>query len=143
MALKINMAKAYDRVEWSFLEAILALHGFSLHFVSLIWKYVSNSSYPIFVNSSLYEHFNVSRGIRQGDPFSLSLFTLVFYVLSRILLRATMSGRLYGTKVNRTSMTILHLMYANDLTIYCKESTDEAKESLIVWSCLVSGAGKC
>lgn len=64
MALKIDMAKAYDHVEWPLLETILKLHDFFSHFIDLIHYCVSTSSYSVLINESPYGHFRATRGIR-------------------------------------------------------------------------------
>lgn len=128
MALKIDMAKAYDKVEWSLLHCILNLHGFAPSLSNLILNCVSTSSFSVLVNGTAHGYFHVNRGIRQGDPLSPALFTIYFDVLSRLLTQAEAEGRIHGIKVSRTSPPISHLMYADDLTIYCKATTEEAQE---------------
>lgn len=53
-------------------------------------------------------------------------FTLLVDLPSRILSKAKSEGKISGVKVSRTSPRISHLMYANDLLIYCKADMDEA-----------------
>ena len=50
MALKLGMSKAYDRVEWVFLERIMLALGFDRRWVSLIMKCVSTVTYSVFIN---------------------------------------------------------------------------------------------
>ena len=50
MAMKIDMSKAYDQVEWVFLEKILIKIGFPLTWVALIMECVTTVSYSILVN---------------------------------------------------------------------------------------------
>lgn len=128
MALKIDMAKAYDQVDWSFLKGILLLHGFSPHFVDLIFNCSSIPSYSVLLNGSPHGHFKASRGIRQGDPLSPALFTIFFNVFSRLLTKAKSEGKIHGVKMSRTSPPISHLMYADDLTIYCRANIEEVSE---------------
>lgn len=128
MAIKIDMAKAYDRVDWSLLRSILALHGFSPPFIDLISNCISTPSFSILVNGSPHGLFNASRGIRQGDPLSPTLFIVFFDLLSRIITKAEEEGKVHGVKVSQSSPPISHLMYADDLTIYCRASANEARE---------------
>ena len=75
-AVKLDMMKAYDRVEWHFLEAILLKLGFSASWVCLIMKCVSSVRFVVKVNSELLPFFTPSKGLRQVDPVSLFLFLL-------------------------------------------------------------------
>lgn len=88
MALKIDMAKAYDKVDWGILGTILQLHEVDPHFNSLIQECIASATYLILLNGSPLDCFAATRGIRQGDPMSLAIFTIVFDVLSRILTKA-------------------------------------------------------
>ena len=54
MALKLDMSKAYDRVEWAFLEAIMMKMGFNASWVSMIMECVRSVSYYVLINGDLY-----------------------------------------------------------------------------------------
>lgn len=78
-------------------------------------------------NSSPYGFFVAHRGLRQGDPLSHALFTIFSVLLSRMIEKATLEGSLNGVKVERNSSNT-HLMYADDLVIYCKATEGEASK---------------
>jgi hypothetical protein len=84
-AIKLDMAKTYDRVEWRFPRAIMKKLGFPVRWCSLIMKCVSSISFCIRVNGVFLESFTPSRGIRQGDPISPYLFLLCSEGLSCML----------------------------------------------------------
>lgn len=71
--------------------------------------------------------FLSTRALRQGDPMSPSLFIVLADLLSRILARSEVE-RLCRLNIARTSPKITHLMYTDDLVIYCKENKEEVKE---------------
>lgn len=79
------MDKAYDRVDRKFLIIVLENLGFFGGFIDVIWRLVANNWYSVLVNSLDHGFFHSTRGVKQGDTLSPSLFILSTEVLSRAL----------------------------------------------------------
>lgn len=126
MAIEVDMAKAYDMVEWDVLKRVLQTHGFQDEFCNLVYSCISSAHFSILLNGSLVGFFQSSRGIRQGDPLSPALFTIMADLLSRILARAADDVTISWIEISRTSPLITHLMYVDAseikrcLAMYCK-----------------------
>lgn len=92
--LKIDMDKAYDQVDWSFLVSVLVCFGFSSLWCRLVMNCVRSPWLSIMMNETYKGFFQPSRGLRQGDPLSPYLFIIIEEVLSRLLWKAFMDGRI-------------------------------------------------
>lgn len=124
MAIKADIEKAYDRVEWDCILKVLL--GFAPKWVKWISQCISTTSFSVLLNGSSHGKFFPSRGIRRGDPLSPALFFLVSELLSRLLLKQESSGKLRGLKLCRGAPTISHLLFADHLLIFSKATERDA-----------------
>ncbi|KAL0416338.1 UNVERIFIED_CONTAM: hypothetical protein Slati_3465700 [Sesamum latifolium] len=68
-ALKVDLRKAYDTVEWDFLGAVLTLFGFPAQFISWIEECVTTPSFSVSLNGSPHGFFRGARGVTAGGPY--------------------------------------------------------------------------
>lgn len=119
-ALKLDMSKAYDRVEWDFLARMMRKLGFDDRWVQLVMKCVTIVLYKIKVNGELTEEIVPSRGLRQGNPLSPYLFLLCAEGFSSILNSAEEEGRLQGLAICAGAPSITHLLFVDDSLLLMK-----------------------
>ncbi|MCH83857.1 hypothetical protein A2U01_0004683 [Trifolium medium] len=99
MGIKRDMAKAYDRIEWRFLQNTLLTMGFPHKLVKTIMLCVSTVSFSILVNGQPSNTLHPTRGIRQGDPLSPYLFILCADVLSILITKKQEEGLIQGIAI--------------------------------------------
>ena len=85
MAIKIDLEKSYDKIEWSFIWEILLRVNFPSSLVELIMSCLSSVSSSLLFNGGCLEPFRPSSGIRQGDPLSPYLFIIYMEYLSHLI----------------------------------------------------------
>ena len=128
MAIKLDMSKAYDRVECSYLEAIMQRMGFKDRWVSLIMMCVKTVSYSVLINGEPRGSIIPTRGLHQGDPISPYLFLLCAEGLSAMIKRKERLGRLRGVTVKKGAPRISHLFFANNSLIFCRASVGDCAQ---------------
>ena len=120
MALKIDLEKAFDRLEWGFIKHILSFFNFPTNWIELIMSCISSSSLPVLVNGERLNYFLPSRGIRQGNPLSPYIFILCMEYLARLILCKVVAHSWSGIRISKDGPTFSHLFFADDLILFAK-----------------------
>lgn len=121
------MNKAYDRIEWDFLRAVLLKMGFAEIWVEKVMNCVSSVEFCVIINGKAGGGFKPSRGIRQGDPISPYLFIIVSDVLFSMLNHAAARGFLKGLSFGRRGLTLTHLFFADDSLLFLKATSQNCR----------------
>jgi hypothetical protein len=124
LIFKVDFEKAYDSVEWSFLDYMLGRFGFCSKWKDWIRACVFTGNMSILVNGSPTEEINIQRGLKQGDPLAPFLFLLVAEGLGGLMKRAVELGSFRGFRVGGCNVTISHLQYADDTLCVGEASID-------------------
>jgi hypothetical protein len=113
LLFKVDFERAYDTVNWQFLDYMMRRMGFVEGWRKWISACVFNSSMSVLVNGSPTSDFNVGKGLRQGDPLSPFLFLIVVEGLSGLMRKAAENNLFHGYKVSDNIM-FHSLQFADD-----------------------------
>ena len=120
MVIKIDLEKAYDRLEWHFIRDVLELYRLPPPLIKLIMSCVSSSSISVLLNGGKPERFHPSRGIRQRDPLSPYLFIMCMEVLGFLIFRRCEENLWDPIRASRGGQAFSHLFFADDLVLFAK-----------------------
>ncbi|KAA3479975.1 reverse transcriptase [Gossypium australe] len=126
-ALKLDMSKAYDRVEWDFLAGMMTHLGFHEDWIVLIMRCVCSVTYSVSLNGCNSEWFSPSRGLRQGDPISPFLFLICAKGFSTLIAEAKQKGLMKGAPIGRGRYYINHLFFSDDSILFGDASCERAR----------------
>ena len=118
MALKLDMSKAYNRVEWSFLKGLLQKLVFHDRWVALMMECITTVSYSLLINGEPTGNIHPSRGVRQRDPLSPYLFLLCTEGFHGLIKQAASMGDIRGISIYRNGPQLTHLFFANDCLLF-------------------------
>lgn len=122
-AIKVDLRKAFDSIDWCFLLDVLTAMHFPAQFISWIAGYVTKSKFSLVINGGLVGYFDGGKGLRQGDPLSPYLFVIVMEVFSQMINAAARLNFInYHPKCKKIGLT--HLIFADDLFIFIKGNLD-------------------
>ncbi|WVZ54678.1 hypothetical protein U9M48_005442 [Paspalum notatum var. saurae] len=131
---KKNSMKAYDKVNWDFLQQTLCMKGFSNIWCGWIEKVVSKGKVNVKVNDELGHYFQTRKGVRQGDPLSPFLFNLIADMLAVLIARAKENGQFRGIIPHLVEGGLSILQYADDTILFLEHDFNEAVNLKLVLS---------
>lgn len=99
VALKVDMEKAYDRLDWKFLEKTLHDIGLQDHLIKVIMTCITSASMKVLWNGEEGSTFQPSRGVRQGDSLSPYLIVMCMERLSHLIQAEVGNGKWNALKM--------------------------------------------
>lgn len=138
--IKIDISKAFDSVQWSFLLNVLNSLNFPQQFIHWITLCISTASFSVQINGELSGYFQIIRGLRQGCSLSPYLFVIVMDVLSKLLDKAA-SARQFGYHPQCKSLGLTHLGFADDLMVLSDGKVRSVEGILAVFEFFAKASG--
>ena len=132
MAVKLDISKAYDRVEWGFIKKVMKQLGFNERWISLIMHCITTVTYSVLINGVSHRCIVPLRGLRQGDPLSPYLFLICVDGFSSLINDAVRYNMLSGVSICRGSPMVTHLFFTDDSLLFCKASIQECQKLIAI-----------
>eukprot|EP00253_Pinus_taeda_P036326 PITA_36326 len=127
MIIQLDLVKAYDKLSWSYIRAILKAYGFDHNWIRWVMALVTSTNFSILLNGAPSRTFTPSRGLRQGDPLSLFLFILMMEGIGRAIKRANAEGRIQGIKLTVEGEANTHQQFVDDTMLQGIPTVREAR----------------
>ncbi|KAJ3699752.1 hypothetical protein LUZ61_003457 [Rhynchospora tenuis] len=141
--LKADINKAFDKLDWSFLEMALVYLNVPQKIIKLVLSSYKQARVTIKINGKGDGFIKPTRGLRQGCPMSPYIFIIAMEMMSRVLLKTHDEGRLKGVHVAKTSPAITHAIYADDLVIMGDSSEQEIHSFQSILNMFAEASGLC
>lgn len=139
--MKLDVSKAYDRVEWPFLQSIMQKLGFPKKWIDRVMSCVTTSSFSILINGKSYGNMLPSRGIQQGDPISPYLFLLCVEGFTSLL--AENKASIHGVSICRRAPNVSNLLFVDDSLLFRRATKNEVETILEILQTYANASGQC
>lgn len=137
LIVALDQEKVYDKIDHEYLWRTLVKFGIPTTFINTVKSLYKGAKTQIMINGILSSPWNVTRGVRQGDPLSCLLFDLAIEPLAASLCTSTLKG--YSIP-GHTEKLIANL-FADDTTTFLLEDDDlETLNKILNNWCIASKA---
>lgn len=125
IACKVDFEKAFDNMNWNFLDVLIERFSFGLVWRSSVKWSISYARFSILINGEGTTMFRSQKGIRHGDPISSFLFILVVELLSLMIQKETKTRLISGIQVAENGTIVNLLQFADNLVVFLDDSEDK------------------
>nr|GEU70344.1 tetratricopeptide repeat (TPR)-like superfamily protein [Tanacetum cinerariifolium] len=139
--LKVDFEKAFDTLNWSFLDSTMSQMGYNHEWRKWIHSFLDSAFASIHINGSPTSEFKLHRGLRQGDPLSPLLFILEIEALNVAFIEAKNKNLFHGVEVGVDKVHVSHLQFTDDALILGYWSNPVIKNSFRIPTCFHLGSG--
>uniref|UniRef100_A0A8I6YB15 Reverse transcriptase domain-containing protein n=1 Tax=Hordeum vulgare subsp. vulgare TaxID=112509 RepID=A0A8I6YB15_HORVV len=129
---KVDFEKAYDKVNWSFLQQTLRMKGFGEIWRKHIDCFIKQGSVGIKVNDDVGHFFHTLKGLRQGDHMSSILFNIVADMLALMIRRANEKDLVGGLVPHLVDEGVSILQYADDTILFMEHTLKKARNMKLI-----------
>lgn len=126
MAIKTDMSKSYDRVEWAYLKGLLLAMGFDASWVKKVKFCVTYVTFSVIINDQPFGKIRPKYGLRQEDLLSPFLFVICTEGLIHELYKVGLEKELYGIQFSGQGPMIHHMLFADDIILVCRATKEQA-----------------
>ncbi|GKV05161.1 hypothetical protein SLEP1_g17203 [Rubroshorea leprosula] len=124
LIFKADFEKAFDSVNWNFLDNMMGKFGFCHKWRLWIRECISSATVLILVNGSPTEEFQMEKGLRQRDHLAPFLFLMIAEALNGLMKKAVNENMFKGIEIGKSGLKLSHLQFADD-SIFFSEATDQ------------------
>jgi exonuclease III len=138
LIVALDQEKAYDKISHEYLWRTLEKYNLPQRFINMVRSLYESAETVVIVNGAISKPFQVSRGVRQGDPLSCLLFNIAIEPLANLLRK---NDQLEGFNIPGIGEKLITNLFADDTTVYLgqNDSFDDLTDTLDLW-CKASGA---
>jgi hypothetical protein len=138
LMVALDQEKAYDKISHDYLWRTLEKYNLPQDFINTVRSLYESAETVVIINGAISKPFQVSRGVRQGDPLSCLLFNIAIEPLANLLRK---NDRLNGFNIPGVDEKLITTLFADDTTVYLSQDDlfDDLTDTLNLW-CKASGA---
>jgi len=141
LLIKLDLSKAYDRISWQYLIEVMRAFGFDERWLQWVKSFLSTPHFSLLLNGSPTAPFNITRGLRQGDPLSPFLFIIAAEGLGRMIKAHLAERKLQGLKLWGPQLPLTHQQFVDDILLFGMATLQECKAIINILDIFKAASG--